>query len=450
MLLHSFAGFALVLLAIAPPATAGVRVVSSAGGAPYTTIQGAVNAAVDGDVVLVRNVGAYAGFTVTNKALAIVGDSATSTVRVNGAVSVTNVGATRAVVLANLEIQGPTNGTSGPTTTALRVESVSGSVRLQRCTILGGDGTYGDDSFGYGYTTRGGFGMRIENCAGDVALELCTLRGGSGQFTDTFYHGVAYANGSPGSDALYVADARVATYDCALTGGAGGNSYDDVNAGDGAAGLRLVRVAPSASPRLMAANTSFSGGRGGDVNFGVGHDHLGNGGHGLWIGPGTLGWVLDSTFAGGAPGDWLGGAPFGVPGTPIRNDGSETSLPVTAIAMRAPFLLRAQTQSFQLRFFGSPGDQVFLFESDAPSYIERADWRGVRLARQPGPSLQTKPPTPIATIPASGEIAVPMPPLSLPPGELETTRYIQAYRIALDGTLTLGSFAAITVVDPSF
>lgn len=442
-----------LLSLLSPTATAGVRVVDIAGGAPYTSIQAAVNAAVDGDVILVKRTGNYAGFTIDNKALSIVGDSAAAQVRVNGAVNVTNVTATRSVVLANFDIVGPPNTTTTTTTRSLYAFNNSGQLRVQRCNVTGGDGTYGlipgYEANGYGYTTPGSHGVWMENCAGGIAFELCTLQGGGGQFTDGLYHGIARANGSSGGDAAHAIDARIALYDCTLTGGGGGYSYDDNSAGDGEAGLHLIHAGGTLAPIAISSNTSFRGGGGGSVSF-FACGHVGNGGDGMWIENATTGWILDSTFAGGAPGNCLGGGPFGNAGLPNRNNGSETSFPTNALSMRAPFLVRAQTQSFQLTFFGLPGDQVFLFESDRPSYLETAALRGVQLARAHGPQLQTKPPTPLATIPASGQISVTIPPLTLPPGVLNRTRHMQAYRVALDGTVALGSFAALTVVDPSF
>ena len=83
---------------------ADVIVVDAGGGGDFVTIQAAVDAAVDGDTILVKP-GAYAGFTATNKALSIVGDTM-STVHVGGGVRVLNLSAGKAFLLQNVGSDG--------------------------------------------------------------------------------------------------------------------------------------------------------------------------------------------------------------------------------------------------------------------------------------------------------------------------------------------------------
>src|SRR5688572_1658513 len=69
-------------------ATAGhVRIVDASGSAPFTSIQAAIDAAVDGDVLLV-GAGTYPGFTVDGKGLVLLAPSSALV--------------TSAVVIANL------------------------------------------------------------------------------------------------------------------------------------------------------------------------------------------------------------------------------------------------------------------------------------------------------------------------------------------------------------
>jgi len=69
-----------------------VIVVDAGGGATYA-LQPAVDAADDGDTLLVKS-GTYAWFAVSNKAIAIVGDAG-ALVHINGAVRVRNLAAGR-------------------------------------------------------------------------------------------------------------------------------------------------------------------------------------------------------------------------------------------------------------------------------------------------------------------------------------------------------------------
>ncbi len=80
---------------------AGVLVVAPSG-APFTTIQTAVDAAVDGDVVLVKP-GTYGGFTLNSKSLALVSDPA-GAAHIAGATLIANVGVGRITSLSSFAV----------------------------------------------------------------------------------------------------------------------------------------------------------------------------------------------------------------------------------------------------------------------------------------------------------------------------------------------------------
>src|SRR5262245_13532469 len=69
-----------------------------------TEIQPAIDAAVAGDLVLVKS-GAYAGFTIDGKGVSVVADAGAS-VDVNGSESVTHVSASQHVLFRGLTIHG--------------------------------------------------------------------------------------------------------------------------------------------------------------------------------------------------------------------------------------------------------------------------------------------------------------------------------------------------------
>src|SRR5437016_2892190 len=92
--LRSFAASLLVLAGSAASARAGnVLIVDSSGSGQYTDIQSAVDAAQEGDVVLVRT-GTYFTFLVSNKELAVVGDAGAN-VQIVGAIRVHDLAATK-------------------------------------------------------------------------------------------------------------------------------------------------------------------------------------------------------------------------------------------------------------------------------------------------------------------------------------------------------------------
>lgn len=439
---------------LAPGAGAGVRVVNGSGGAPYTTIQAAVDAAVDGDVILVRAVAAfsYAGFTITNKALSVVGDSP-SGVQLRGPVTVQSLTASRTVVVAGFNISLPAS--AAVPVPGFRAFGDVGEVRVQHCTISGAAGIEVPD-FGYGHGTPGGLGLLIENCSGGVAFEACTISGGAGGGIPG--HCIDY--GADGGDAAQAIGTRVVLFDCTLQGGIGGTGASCTGTppphGGGNGGSGMLSLAGSHPSQLLASDTSFAGARGGDSEcFSCGAsgccDYPGSGGNGLSISTGSLAWRLDSTFVGGFPGGTVFNLPHhpGQAGQGVVNTGLLTDFQVSKVAMTTPSIVRGGTQ-MTFAFTGDPGDEIYLLQAPRTSFIGRVSWRGFLLARPSGPQLEMKPLAAFVTIPGSGQVSVSLPAPVLDPGVLGKTVYYQAYRKTATGSITLGSFAALTVVDPSF
>src|SRR6187455_3129144 len=125
---------ALALLLLAPLAGADVRVVSSTG--PYTQIQAAVNAASDGDLVLVKPGPVYVGFHVQAKSLSIVADAGAGTVPVFGTMIVSDLAAGQTVSLSGFVVNATAAGTEG-LHYAFFASNNQGSVRCQRCWLNG-------------------------------------------------------------------------------------------------------------------------------------------------------------------------------------------------------------------------------------------------------------------------------------------------------------------------
>jgi hypothetical protein len=273
---------------------AGVLRVAPAG-APYTTPQAAIDAAVDGDTILIAP-GVYPGFTITDEALSIAVDPP-GTVHC-GAVLVENVSAARNVLIDSLRITAA-NGI------ALKVRACAGSVRIQGCNVQGVDGVYNT-------TIPATTGAYVTGST-DVVLRTCDVRGGNG--------GAIYSQGYNGADALFARGSRVALYGCTLQGGYGGSADPD-GSGDGGHGGDGLETPDSF---VLAQQTSFRGGGGGDAGDG---DFLtrggdgGDGGHGVRLradAPGTTPEVVTRTCtlaggSGGIGGFW-GGA-FGTAGSP--------------------------------------------------------------------------------------------------------------------------------------
>jgi hypothetical protein len=215
----------------------------------FATIQAAVQAASDGDLILVQPTGTYLlNFTLT-KGVAIVGSGATRT-RVQGGLTVTGVGGGRQVVLSNLGSDGAALGRLFYIT----VTQCAGNVLCENVEL------WGQEFTGFGvapHTTLG-----ITNSA-LVALHRSSVRGWPGisalgsavTCSDTTITGVGadpfYGIPAP-AEAIRATGCRVALSGCTLRGG----SANIRVASSGEQGFRCT------SGSILAANTRFEGGMG--------------------------------------------------------------------------------------------------------------------------------------------------------------------------------------------
>mgnify|MGYP000315160376 CR=1 FL=1 len=171
-------------LVLAGVASAGVIVVDSTGGG-YAQIQYAVNAAVDGDTILVRS-GLYQPFTVDDEALTIVAEVGAS-VFVEGGIRVKDLSAGKVVVLRNLTSVGD-QSVPWFEENGLRVTDCDGSVRVEDCTLFGSPG---ENSVGL--AEEPGRPALFASLSKDVSLHHCALIGGPGAFA--WLGGAAAAGG---------------------------------------------------------------------------------------------------------------------------------------------------------------------------------------------------------------------------------------------------------------
>jgi hypothetical protein len=278
-------------------AFAGVLRVAPSG-APYYMPQAAIDAAVDGDTILIAP-GNYPGFAIGDKTLAIAVDPAG--VVTCGPVFVENLSSAKNVLIDGVKV----TATSGM---ALKLRFNAGSVRIQNCTLIGPTTLYGNPN------TATGPGAYISSCD-DVVVRGCTITGGAG-----------YSAWSAGdaADGIFTRGSRIALYGCTLTGGSGGSADPDSHnhGGNGGDGL------DSPDSFVLAHQTTIRGGYGGwggDGDFLQPGGQGGAGGHGVHLHadvPSTHPDVVwrQCTLAGGAAGPsgfWYYGpsAPAGLPYT---------------------------------------------------------------------------------------------------------------------------------------
>lgn len=419
---RSYAAFAAFTLALSVSAHAGVWVVDEFGGGDFLRIQPAVNAASDGDTILVK-AGSYPGFEVIDKALTITAELA-ATVDVEGSARVFDLSASKTVVLAGLACVGVSGG--GLNEYGFYAEDCTGSVRVERCTFLGADGTTGHRD--------GTDGARAVRCV-DIAFSAIDSTGGRGLY--------AYWEGDPPPDprgnggmGLLVLDSNASVFTSTLRGGDGveppsPSNYQD-SGGHGGDGLRVMSpTIPASATTLIGSECTGGNGADGGPSDGLLPSWGGDGGNGIRVESG-LARVLGALTSGGV-GGW-GWWEFGMTHFPAT-DGAHglgqagdpgdfeaiTGSP-RALATVAPV---REGDTLDLSFSGVPGDRVTLLVGlDARTQEYLPAWHATRLVQAPGSKAKSI--RPIGVIPASGTLDVSLPVFDLGYGVEARTLHLQA------------------------
>jgi hypothetical protein len=335
-------------------------------GTDFVDVQPALNAAVDGDLVLVRP-GLYSGFELVGKSVSIAADIDGASI-VLGSSAVRDLPAGRSASLRGLRIV----GTGG---SALELTDCAGIVWLEACVVRGdqGDGFLGSPTF----HPDGHAGTSVEDCASAIFMR-CTFEGGGGaDFAPVF------STRGDGGDGVDAVGARVTSYECVFIGGDGGSVASTLVADDGGTGgLGLALDAGYA----MASDCRFEGGVGGIGGLvpgtpatcgagGDGGDALGQ--HAPATGPVDVR-LLACTFSPGAPGPG-----FDPPTCPAGSPGDSTALLFGSIdglvgqpvSHRAASPVRAG-QPITFTIGGEPGAFVVLGVAAGPADLFVPDFNG--------------------------------------------------------------------------
>ncbi len=365
----TLAAGAAALTLIVSPLRADVLVVDAGGGGAFLTIEAAVDAAVDGDVIVVRpgdytNLAENTEVHIDGKALSLVADGGPV---ISPPIQVANLPAGKNVVLRGLDAR--VNSPAGlifllELTSSLDVLDCDGQVWAEDCSF---EGELGTGALG---NTQPGFpGAHLLNAA-DVVLSRCQLVGGDG--VDTGPHFFRTADGGNG---LLAVDSSVQLYDCVITGGDGSDNQSTESDAPGYNGGHGVVL--DGSTALLSA-TSIVGGPGGVGR--LGHvDVKYTGGDGLHLsGSFSQARVLDSTITPGAGGIDAPSGLQGPDGVEVFIDtGVVVDLPGTArlLSVSSPF---RENGNATLTYKGEPGDVIHLFGGfstlSAPLYGNNGHW----------------------------------------------------------------------------
>jgi hypothetical protein len=352
----SFAWACAALLAGAATARATI-VVDAAGGGDFTTLQAAVDAARDGEQILVK-AGTYgtslSQLVISNKGVAICAEAgATVTLR---AIKITGLPAGHWIVLRGLTLSS-TEPVGGGT---LRIEQSEGTVWVEDCSILSAKGYI--LTFLSALPIHAGPGVDIED-SGALTLQRCTITGGDGFDAWNVFPDKILAEA--GKTAVLVHGGHVSVQDCIVQGGSGGNGDIPfmgmgMDSGWGAAGVTVI-----GSGFVEISGSHVTGGDNGLNSFTA--DVVGDG----LYGEGTLGepvpviWVKDSVLL---PGNLVGS---GIPGEPIDSliFPFVTMFPEPARSITIPSPLR-EGQAGVLQVQGQQGDLALLVVGLTPGFQE--------------------------------------------------------------------------------
>ena len=333
MRLPAFSATFLFLLLAATATAQSVWVVDDDGGpgVDFTQISFAVNAAGEGDLVLVRD-GTYLNFVVNGKSITVVAD--------RGAQPIINVYALipiwvhdlapgQEVYLRGLRFVGTFFHFSEPfPAPSILIEDCAGEVWVEDCLFksLGPTGSLGT-------------AIDVNNCAG-VNVTRCDI---TSNLADVLAFGSAISS----------RDSTLAVYDSILRGGRGFRPY--FNSNGAGHGLRVV------GGTIFVAGSVLQGGDGEALLAGAGAT---DGGDGLNVEGGAVVHVRDSSLAGGLGGTPTAGGSAGSPGVPTELiSGSVTPVVSDARSMVIDSPVRSGTEPIVQTFTGNPGDLVYIMYS---------------------------------------------------------------------------------------
>jgi hypothetical protein len=419
----------------AAPARADVLVVdASAGGTggTYRTLQAAVDAATDGDVVLVHE--GFYDETVVLPDRALVITSAADEEALLRQLVLDGLSSSRTVVLRGLTVS---PGVVGPVQ-ALLLHNAAGAVRVDSCSFDGGAGLPDDPS-----ARDGGAAARVEACA-SVALTRCVLRGGRGADL------TAGADGAPGTGGpgLVTSDARVAVTDAIVFGGNAGEVLAQTDTDGARGGDGILNI----DAELLVSASILEGGDGGAASCsGAGRPSApagacgagGPGGHAVLQTGASAVLVLQ----GNLPHVGIGGP--GGDGTPAENGelllvlagrATDHGGPPRRLSVASPVLV-GDTLSVTLK--GGPDETMTLWVSLLPGHLAVPSAGGVYLLEH---AWAFSPLVLGQLLPMGGLVDAhwKVPPLGA--GKQALTLHIQQVALTGDGA-ALGSASLVTILE---
>jgi hypothetical protein len=385
-------------------------------GVDFTTVQAAVNAASDGDVLLIVGLQTDDLVSIVNKRLVLAGlpDSGNVPAQV-GRLDVRDLAADKSVVVRHLTVSVSLAQSS------LVVDGCAGPVLFEDCSI----------SAGIEFFTASPTPTVAHS--GHVVFTRCALTGspdGSG----------SGAGAGPG---LLVDDASVSLYECHVNGGHGSNAifvFDTlpVASTPGGVGVRVL------GGTLFAAGSVIAGGAGGNGALqqnGSGCLPPSNGGLGLEL-SGLLR-RLDATISGGAAGNAVAcGSASDGPDLDVLGGGSVMEIPEMLRSLEITSPVQGGDM-LTISIQGQPGELVLFMQALAPLGNFHVGLKGTLAGSPPYVTFLLGP------LGGDGTLTIPVliPPDILPPG-LQAVQVVDQLVVKADGPGgLLSSPSTVLIVD---
>ena len=398
----------LAALALATPAAAAeIWTVDQPGQGDFNTIQAAVDAAANGDTILVR-ADTSGVVEIAGKSLVLQGEGAPvlwnnwfDIVGEGAAVRVRDLGPGQSVAWRGIALRGSPGIATSISAPLLEVRDCQGAVLVEDVSFEGN-----------------GRPVFIESCSSVTLV---------GTTTEPFPSAGPGSQAGPGGGlpGIRAISSTLFLHDCVVRGSDG---FDTLSIGLGVVGPADGGSAISLKDTdLVAVGSQFLAGDGGSSTSPSNCYPGGNGGKGLVVVNGSTARLLDSVAMAGVGGAGSCGLADGNDGSAsVVNGGSQLDV-VAGDARKYQTNSPATEQgTLDLTFTGQPGDLVLLAFSGAFEPGLFIAPLGVALHVQPPFALQA-----LGTIPANGSLGIPFSLPSLPPGVEHLTLATQA--VLFDG-----------------
>jgi len=419
--------FALSLACSTLGAQGSVWTVDDDAPADFASIQLAVNAAANGDAVLVRD-GTYSGFTIDGKGLLILGDT-TGTARVEQSsfgsdpvVEVVNLAANQTVVFMGLEVEALPGFFS--TGEAIEVVDCLGPVWIEDCNLIG-------------------LGLLAAVRVTDSSTAIITRSTLVGANAPDLAFGLGW------SDGLYCDDSNAYVYDSDLVGsdGLGGPCGDDIECGPATPSGNGASIWGGS---MYISGSVLTGGTGDDGETGCIFQTMGNGsagGDGVSLSgavPSTVE-LVDTGLFFGLGGDGSGVCSDGADGAPSFVAASSTLVSTAGVARSLSSTTPVREgEMTDIVFTGAEDDFVFGVASTSALGLALPGYHGPLLVGVPF-NLVT-----VGVLPPSGEVTLTLTMDPLPGGWDYLVRYLQALHVTPGLEAFLSAPTALVVLDDSF